>query len=413
MDRASDKKPARSKAPVLHHSGKVNLAGLSREELTTQVAELGLAPYRGKQIWGWMYQKGVKGFDQMTNLSNKDQRALSDKFVFDWGRAQEDDLSADGTRKLLVSFGKEQRSKCETVFIPFEGSIDRYSRGTLCISSQFGCSLACTFCRTGTQPLFRNLTAAEIVGQVMLMRHTLGEFPMQADQKRSVSNIVLMGEGEPLYNYRQIKKALAILTDGDGCGIGKRRITLSTSGVVPLIEKVRTELGVNLAVSLHAPTHDVRSEIMAINKTYPLDALMEACGKYDGSIPPSAAERAAEAEARGGNAEASGSGLGRRRRVTFEYVMLEGVNDSVLQARELTALLAPLHQPLVNLIPFNPWEGSPYLSSSEQAVIAFAAELERLGQPVTVRWPRGRDISAACGQLKALAAAQEVEVAYA
>jgi 23S rRNA (adenine2503-C2)-methyltransferase len=226
----------------------------------------------------------------------------------------------------------------------------------------------------------------------MIARHILDDFgSLKLNMKRRVSNLVLMGEGEPLYNYRQVKKALEILTDEDGCSIGKRRVTLSTSGVVPLIKKVRSELGVNLAVSLHAPTDDVRTEIMAINKTYPLRHLMDACREY--SEDPCG--------------ENGFVGSGRKRRITFEYVMLKGVNDSVTQAQELCSLLKPQRFPLVNLIPFNPWPGSPYESSSSESVIAFAAELERRGQAVTIRWPRGQDISAACGQLKALAAATE------
>jgi 23S rRNA (adenine2503-C2)-methyltransferase len=383
---------------VPKQDGSSNLVGLSKEELKQQFVDIGLAPYRAQQCYKWIYSKGVSDFKHMTDLSKRDQAFLTERFVVDFGNVATDADSNDGTRKLLLDF--PDKTAVETVFIPFQGSSDKYSRGTLCVSSQAGCSLSCTFCHTGTRKLQRNLKAGEIVSQVMTMRHLLGEFPLMPSQRRSVSNLVFMGEGEPLYNYRQVKKAIQLLTDPEGPAIGKRRITLSSSGIAPLIEKVGTELDVNLAISLHAPTNDLRSEIMAINNTYPLEVLMAACRKYSDSrlIAPDS-DGASE---RGGDewGAANGGGLqGRRRRVTWEYVMLAGVNDSMSEARELHSLLHGIPS-LINLIPFNPWPGSPYEASSTRTVKVFAQALEDMGMYVTVRWPRGGDILAACGQLK-------------
>jgi 23S rRNA (adenine2503-C2)-methyltransferase len=384
---------------------------MNKQEIKEQFMKLGLAKFRAQQCWKWIYSKGVSDFKQMTDLSKRDQAFLAEHFVVDFGTVTMDEKSRDGTRKLLLSF--PDGKAVETVFIPFQGSAEKYNRGTcfirivvtylkptvgvtylfppgtLCVSSQAGCSLSCSFCHTGTRKLQRNLKAGEIVSQVMTMRHLLGEFPLTPTGKRSVSNLVFMGEGEPLYNYRQVKTAMQLLTDIEGPAIGKRRITLSTSGVAPLIEKVGTELDVNLAISLHAPTNDLRTEIMAINKQYPLEVLMDACRKYSDSGLQDPA----------GEGEGPGHWPGRRKRVTWEYVMLKGVNDSMAEARELHSLLHGIPS-LINLIPFNPWPGSPYEASSTRTVKAFALALEDRGMHVTVRWPRGGDILAACGQLK-------------
>ena len=299
------------------HDGRTNLVGLSKQELGERFADMGLAKYRAKQCWSWIYSKGVTDFSAMTNLSKRDQQCLNEAFAVDFGSVSTDLCSNDGTRKLLLSFADGKA--VETVFIPFTGSTEKYDRGTLCVSSQAGCSLSCSFCHTGTRKLQRNLSAGEIVSQVMTARSLLGEFPLKPTAKRNVSNLVFMGEGEPLYNYKRVRDAIELLTDCEGPAIGKKRITLSTSGIAPLIEKVGTELDVNLAISLHAPTNDLRSEIMAINKQYPLEHLMEACKQYSYSrLPAQEAEDTWEA-ARGDKSGRGGQGgrQGRRRRVTW------------------------------------------------------------------------------------------------
>ena len=343
---------------------RANLLGLSREEISTALAALDVERYRADQIYGWIYGKGVTDFEAMTNLSKDLRSRLQDAFRIDRPGITADQQSVDGTRKWLLGF--EDGNAAETVHIP------EADRGTLCVSSQVGCTLTCAFCHTGTQRLVRNLEPGEIVGQIMLARDHLEEWPSAKEEKR-LTNIVMMGMGEPLYNYDNVKKALEIAMDGDGVAISKRRITLSTSGVVPKIEKCGAELGVMLAISLHAVTDDVRDMLVPINKKWPIKELLAACRAYP------AAKNA--------------------RRITFEYVMLDGVNDSEADARELCRLIKGIPAK-VNMIPFNPWPGSAFESSSPEAIKKFARVVEKAGYVATVRTPRGRDILAACGQLK-------------
>lgn len=349
-------------APIA--SGKPNLAGMSREDMKQLVEELGLEPFRAKQIWGWIYHHGVTDFDRMTNIAKPARQKLADHAAIKRLDIARDMHSIDGTKKWLLSM--EDANKVETVFIPEE------ERGTLCVSSQVGCTLTCTFCHTGTQRLVRNLTAEEIVGQVMLARDALGEWPSPQDG-RLLSNIVLMGMGEPLFNYDNVAKAMKIIMDGEGISLSKRRITLSTSGVVPQIKKCGEELGVNLAISLHAVTDELRDVIVPINRKWPLAQLMQACRDY-----PT---------------------LSNARRITFEYVMLKDVNDSDSDARALVKLIDGIPAKL-NLIPFNPWPGAPYECSSNNRIHKFANIIMEAGYPSPIRTPRGQDIMAACGQLK-------------
>jgi len=343
---------------------RIDLVGLSREVLAAQVAAIGLPAFRARQLWHWIYYRGVTDFDAMTNIS-KDLRArLRERFVIRRPAASRLQLSEDGTRKWLLRFG--DGNEAEAVHIPEE------DRGALCVSSQVGCTLTCRFCHTGTQPLVRNLSAGEIVGQMMVARDTVGEWPSPRDA-RMISNVVMMGMGEPLLNYENVAKAIRIFMDGEGIGLSKRRITLSTAGVVPMIERCGRELGVNLAVSLHAVTDALRDEIVPINRRYPIAELMAACRTYPGSS----------------NA----------RRITFEYVMLKDVNDSDADARALVALLRGVPAK-VNLIPFNPWPAAPFECASANRIRAFAAIVNDAGYSAPVRVPRGRDILAACGQLK-------------
>ena len=340
------------------------MLGLSREEILTALAALDVERYRADQIYGWIYAKGETDFEAMTNLSKNLRSRLQDAFRIDRPGITADQQSVDGTRKWLLGF--EDGNAAETVHIP------EADRGTLCVSSQVGCTLTCAFCHTGTQRLVRNLEPGEIVGQIMLARDHLEEWPSAKEEKR-LTNIVMMGMGEPLYNYDNVKKALEIAMDGDGVAISKRRITLSTSGVVPMIEKCGAELGVMLAISLHAVTDDVRDMLVPINKKWPIKELLAACRAYP------AAKNA--------------------RRITFEYVMLDGVNDSEADARELCRLIKGIPAK-VNMIPFNPWPGSAFECSSPEAIKKFARVVEKAGYVATVRTPRGRDILAACGQLK-------------
>ncbi|MEC8137815.1 MAG: 23S rRNA (adenine(2503)-C(2))-methyltransferase RlmN [Pseudomonadota bacterium] len=344
--------------------GRTNLLGLSREEISTALTALDVERYRADQIYGWIYAKGETDFEAMTNLSKDLRSRLQDAFRIDRPGITADQQSVDGTRKWLLGF--EDGNAAETVYIP------EADRGTLCVSSQVGCTLTCAFCHTGTQRLVRNLEPGEIVGQIMLARDHLEEWPSAKEEKR-LTNIVMMGMGEPLYNYDNVKKALEITMDGDGVAISKRRITLSTSGVVPMIEKCGAELGVMLAISLHAVTDDVRDMLVPINKKWPIKELLAACRAYP------AAKNA--------------------RRITFEYVMLDGVNDSEADARELCRLIKGIPAK-VNMIPFNPWPGSAFECSSPEAIKKFARVVEKAGYVATVRTPRGRDILAACGQLK-------------
>ncbi len=343
---------------------KTPIIGLSRQELTEKLKDLGVEPFRAKQIWHWIYTKGATDFAQMTTIAKKQQALLAEHFTIDRPAIAKDLTSFDTTRKWLLEF--PDGNKVETVFIPED------DRGALCVSSQVGCTLTCSFCHTGTQKLVRNLSAGDIVGQVLVARDGLGEWGKRREDCL-FTNIVLMGMGEPLFNYDNVAAALHIIMDMEGIAISKRKITLSTSGVVPMIKRVGDELGVNLAISLHAVRDDLRDELVPLNKKYPIAELLEACRTYP------AANNA--------------------RRITFEYVMLKGINDTDEDARELVRLLADIHAK-VNLIPFNPWPGAPYVCSSNSRIDAFARIVNDAGYSSPVRTPRGRDIFAACGQLK-------------
>jgi len=350
--------------PLAAPDARTNLVGLDRDELIAAMATIGAPKFRANQLWQWIYNKGATEFDAMTSLSKNFRAELAERFVVRRPETTRDLASIDGTRKWLMKFPDGQ--EVETVHIPEE------DRGTLCVSSQVGCTLTCKFCHTGTQKLVRNLTAAEIVGQVMHARDRLGEWTA-AEGEHKLTNIVMMGMGEPLYNYENVSKALKIVMDNEGISLSKRRITLSTAGVVPMIERCGEELGVNLAISLHAVTDELRDEIVPINKKYPIAELLDACRTYPGSS----------------NA----------RRITFEYVMLKDVNDSPAEARELVRLLAGIPAK-VNLIPFNAWPGSPFEVSTDAAIKVFADIVNAAGYSSPVRRPRGADILAACGQLK-------------
>ena len=341
-----------------------NLVGLGREALAAEMTEFGAEPFRARQLWHWIYNRGAIDFGVMTSLSKPFRERLSARYELSRPAVSRSLVSTDGTRKWLLRFPDGE--EVETVHIPEE------DRGTLCVSSQVGCTLTCSFCHTGTQRLVRNLTVEEIVGQVMIARDALGEWPSPQDD-RQVTNIVLMGMGEPLYNYDNVAVALKIVMDPEGLSISRRKITLSTSGVVPMIHRCGAELAVNLAVSLHAVRDDIRDRLVPLNRKYPIAELLEACRTYPGSS----------------NA----------RRITFEYAMLKGVNDSPSDARALVRLLAGIPAK-VNLIPFNPWPGAPYECSSDTAIKAFSDIVFAAGYSAPVRTPRGRDILAACGQLK-------------
>src|SRR5438094_3658662 len=341
-----------------------NLVGLSRDELAEEMAGFGAEPFRARQLWHWIYYRGATDFAAMTSLSKGFRERLAERYELRRPAVARALASQDGTRKWLLRFADGQ--EVETVHIP------EADRGTLCVSSQVGCTLTCSFCHTGTQRLVRNLTAAEIVGQIMVARDALGEWPSPKDD-RQLTNIVLMGMGEPLYNFDNVAAAMKIAMDPEGLAVSRRKITLSTSGVVPMIARCGAELGVNLAISLHAVTDELRNTLVPLNKKYPIAELLEACRSYPGSS----------------NA----------RRITFEYVMLKGVNDSPAEARELVRLLKGIPAK-VNLIPFNPWPGAPYECSTDAAIAAFSDIVFNAGYSAPVRTPRGRDISAACGQLK-------------
>src|SRR6266446_2067823 len=341
-----------------------NLVGLGREALAAEMTEFGAEPFRARQLWHWIYHRGATDFAVMTSLSRPFREKLAAHYVLKRPAISSALASVDGTRKWLLRFADGE--EVETVHIPEE------DRGTLCVSSQVGCTLTCSFCHTGTQRLVRNLAPEEIVGQVMVARDALGEWPSPQDD-RQLTNIVLMGMGEPFYNYENVATALKIVMDHEGLSLSRRKITLSTSGVVPMIARCGEELGVNLAISLHAVTDELRDVLVPLNKKYPLAELLEACRTYPGSS----------------NA----------RRITFEYVMLNGVNDTPAEAKELVRLLQGIPAK-VNLIPFNPWPGAPYECSSDAAITAFSDIVFTAGYSAPVRTPRGRDISAACGQLK-------------
>jgi 23S rRNA (adenine2503-C2)-methyltransferase len=350
--------------------GRIELVGLSRNQLRDALLAAELAPaqakLRAKQIWHWMYNRGVTDFAAMTDIAKDMREMLSVRFAIGRPEIVLAQQSIDGTRKWLLR--AEDGNEFEAVFIPDA------DRGTLCVSSQVGCTLNCTFCHTGTMRLVRNLTVGEIVGQVLLARDALGEWPSSPDG-RMLTNVVMMGMGEPLYNFDNVRDALAIVMNGDGLALSKRRITLSTSGVVPMMARAGEEIGVNLAVSLHAVTKAVRDEIVPLNRKYGIPELLAACAAYPGS----------------NNA----------RRITFEYVMLKDKNDSDDDARELVRLIREYRLPAkVNLIPFNPWPGSRYECSSPERIARFSDIVFKAGISAPVRRPRGRDIMAACGQLK-------------
>jgi 23S rRNA (adenine2503-C2)-methyltransferase len=359
-----------------------SLIGLTRPALADTLVAAGVpasqARMRAAQLWHWLYFRGATDFSAMTNISKALRETLSGRFTLARPEVVVEQVSADGTRKWLLRLpprGAGRPVEVETVYIPEEG------RGTLCVSSQVGCTLTCSFCHTGTQRMVRNLTAEEIVGQILVARDRLGDFPdaetppgaVVPGEGRLVSNVVMMGMGEPLYNFDNVKDALLIASDGEGIALSKRRITLSTSGVVPMIPRAGAEIGTMLAISLHAVRDELRDELVPINRKWPIAELMAACRAYPG--------------------------LSNARRITFEYVMLKGINDSLAEAKELVRLLQGIPAK-INLIPFNPWPGSPYECSSWERIEAFAAVVNRAGYASPIRTPRGRDILAACGQLK-------------
>ncbi len=367
--------------------GRIDLIGLPRPRIAELLGEAGLdgkaAKLRSRQLFHWLYHRGVTDFEAMTDIAKPMRPWLEQRFVIGRPSSVEAQVSTDGTRKWLLR--TDDAHEFEMVFIPDE------TRGTLCVSSQVGCTLNCRFCHTGTMRLVRNLTPGEIVGQVMLARDALGEWPKgrmdfteQDDEDegghytsdgRLLTNIVMMGMGEPLYNFDNVRDALKLVMDGDGLGLSRRRITLSTSGVVPMMARAGEEIGVNLAVSLHAVTKEVRDEIVPINRKYGIEELLQACADYP----------------RASNA----------RRITFEYVMLHNKNDSDEDARELVRLIKRYKLPAkVNLIPFNPWPGAVYECSTPERIKSFAEIVFAGGISAPVRTPRGRDIDAACGQLK-------------
>jgi len=363
----------------------IRLAGATRAEVTRALAEIGVPErelrMRGGQLWHWIYHRGVSEFAAMRNISRALLDKLAERCTLERPRITSEQVSADGTRKWLLRMPSSARhdkgAEIECVYIP------ESDRGTLCVSSQVGCTLNCTFCHTGTQALVRNLTSAEIVAQVMVARDRLGDFPggiapddglvPSGEGVRAVSNIVFMGMGEPLYNFENVRDAIGVLTDGDGLSLSRRRITVSTSGVAPEMEKLGRECGTMLAVSLHATNNALRDKLVPLNKKYPIETLLQACREYPGAS----------------NA----------RRITFEYVMLKGVNDSPAEAIALVRLLKGLPAK-INLIPFNPWPGSPYECSDWDRIERFSDIVFKAGYASPVRTPRGRDISAACGQLK-------------
>lgn len=345
-------------------SGRINILGLSRAALEAEVTALNLPKFRARQLWRWVWRHGLTSFDEMSDLGKPVRDQFAGLFTADRPVVSRRLQSVDGTIKWLLRFADGHEA--ETVYIPDK------DRGTLCISSQVGCTLTCSFCHTGTQKLVRNLTVDEICGQVLLAMDELADWPAGKPDRR-LTNIVLMGMGEPLFNYENVAEAVRIIMCGEGVALSKRRITLSTSGVVPEIKRCGDDLGVNLAISLHAVRDELRNELVPINRKYPLAELIEACRHYPG--------------------------LSNARRITWEYVMLDGVNDSDEDCRALLRLIKGIPSKL-NLIPFNPWPGSPYVCSSEDRINAFANRVMKAGYASPVRTPRGRDILAACGQLK-------------
>ncbi len=365
----------------IQNDSRPSLVGLDRAGLMDMLGRIGVAEkqrkMRANQLWHWIYHKGVTSFAAMSNISKDLREKLDEAFVIARPEIVMEQKSSDGTMKWLLRLGADergQRHEIECVYIPEE------DRGTLCISSQVGCTLTCTFCHTGTQKLVRNLTAEEIVGQVMLARDRIKDWPddLEANPSppssgRYITNVVLMGMGEPLYNFDNVKQAMDIAADGEGISLSKRRITLSTSGVVPEIARAGEEIGTMLAISLHGTTDEIRNKLVPLNKKYPIAELLQACRNYPG--------------------------VSNARRITFEYVMLKGVNDSKDDAKRLVQLLKGIPAK-VNLIPFNPWPGTPYECSDWDTIEVFAEVLNKAGYASPVRTPRGRDIMAACGQLK-------------
>ncbi len=387
LDHASAMRPAQHRRP--------SLIGLSKPLLASALVDIGIGEkesrMRASQLWNWLYVNGVTDFDKMSNIAKPVRQVLADNFLLDRPEIVSEQISSDGTRKWLFRFRDPANPllppvEIETVYIPEQ------DRGTLCVSSQVGCTLTCTFCHTGTQKLVRNLTPGEILGQILMARERLGDFPggvrpndgglvpgprgsgeKGESDSRAITNVVMMGMGEPLYNYENVKQALLIASAGDGMSLSKRRITLSTSGVVPYIEPTGREIDVMLAISLHAVNDDLRDVLVPINKKYNLSELLDACRNYPG--------------------------LSNARRITFEYVMLDGINDSDADAKELVRLLAGIPAK-INLIPFNPWPGTNYGCSPSSRIERFADIVNKAGYASPVRTPRGRDIFAACGQLK-------------
>lgn len=396
LTRAPENAKLHTIAPTPIPSSQPSLIGMDRADLANALTAVGVPLHQHRmriaQIWNWLYVRGVSDFAEMKNVS-KDLRAkLAEHYQIERPQIVTEQISQDGTRKWLIRFAPhtagERPVDVETVYIP------ESDRGTLCVSSQVGCTLTCRFCHTGTQRLVRNLTAEEILAQILIARDRLKDWPnvisardaihdgeSKANNTRAISNIVMMGMGEPLYNFDAVKKALLIAADGDGLSLSKRRITLSTSGVVPMIERCGAEIGVMLAISLHAVRDDVRNELIPLNRKYPIDVLLDACRAYPG--------------------------LSNARRITFEYVMLKGVNDSPADARALVKLLAGIPAK-INLIPFNPWPGVPYECSDWETIETFAEIVNRAGYASPIRTPRGRDIFAACGQLKSASERQTV-----
>jgi 23S rRNA (adenine2503-C2)-methyltransferase len=359
---------------------KPSLVGMNRPQLAQALADIGVPgaqhKMRVQQLWHWIYVRGAQSFDEMTNVSKELRVRLDASYTLARPEVAAEQISVDGTRKWLLRLPGEQETgrphEVECVYIPDDG------RGTLCVSSQVGCTLNCSFCHTGTQRLVRNLTAGEIVGQILVARDRLNDWAdrstnSEGQSNRQITNIVMMGMGEPLYNFDAVRDALLIVADGDGIGISKRRITLSTSGVVPNIARAGAEIGVMLAVSLHAVRDALRDQLVPLNRKYPIAELLAACRDYPG--------------------------LSNARRITFEYVMLKGVNDSLAEAKALVKLLKGIPAK-INLIPFNPWPGSNYECSDWEQIEKFSEIIFNAGYASPVRTPRGRDILAACGQLK-------------
>lgn len=349
-------------------SAKPNLVGLTREQLADALKPLGVESFRAKQIWAWIYNKGITDFAAMSNIAKPVQQKLAEHFTLERAGISRNAVSFDDTQKWLLKFA--DNNEVETVFIPDA------PRGTLCVSSQVGCTLSCTFCHTGTQRLVRNLTASEIVTQLLVAKDGLDDWKTgSSEESRKLSNIVFMGMGEPLFNYENVIKACRIMLDKDGFNLSRRKVTVSTSGVVPKIVPLAQDAGVNLAISLHAVNDDLRNEIVPINRKYPIKELLDACREYVKIV--------------------------KDRRIMFEYVMLKGVNDSEADAKEMVRLLKGISAK-VNLIPFNPWPGAPYECSSNNTIHKFGRIIMEAGIASPIRKTRGEDIMAACGQLKSL-----------